>query len=74
MACPIGGRRSRLVDALHHTQAAVLRDSPGFGASLTALGRAPHLVGQRPVGQGFGQMQAADFVDAVEIGERAGDT
>ena len=33
--------------------------------------RAPHIVGERAVGEGFGQMQAADLVGAVEVGKRA---
>jgi len=30
-------------------------------------------LGERPVGQGFGQMQPADFSGAIEVGERTGD-
>jgi hypothetical protein len=37
------------------------------------LGRAPDLVGQRAVGQRLRKMHAFHFVDAVEIGEGAGD-
>ncbi len=37
------------------------------------LPRPPYFVGERPVGQRFGQMHAADFFGAVEIGKRAGD-
>ena len=35
--------------------------------------RTPEVFGERPVGQGFGQMQPADLVRAVEVGQRAGD-
>src|SRR5262249_18322359 len=33
----------------------------------------PDVFGQRPVGQGFGEVKATDLFGAVEIGERAGD-
>lgn len=37
------------------------------------LRRTPQIVGQRAVRQRFGQMQPADFLRAIEIGQRAGD-
>src|SRR6516162_6073275 len=37
-------------------------------------GGAPHLVGQRPIGEGFCQVNTADLVGAVEVGECAGDS
>jgi hypothetical protein len=39
---------------------------------LRPSGRAPHLVGQCPIGERFGEMDAADFVGAIEIGECTG--
>ncbi len=62
-----------------------MRAAPGWRLMRLSLGRcdgdgkrgclvsrgAAHLVGQRPVGQGLGEMHAADLVGAVEIGERA---
>jgi hypothetical protein len=49
-----------------------------FGRSDLPVGqsrsrRASQILGQRAVGQSFGQMQPADFFRAVEIGQRAGD-
>src|ERR1700761_6047597 len=35
------------------------------------LSRPPHFVRQRAIGQRFGEMDPADLVEAVEIGERA---
>src|SRR5260370_36460751 len=52
----------RLVDAVRR------RTNPSTGS-----GGSPDIVGERAVGQGFGEMQPADFLRAVEIGERAGD-
>jgi hypothetical protein len=39
---------------------------------LRPSGRAPHLVGQCPIGERFGEMDAANFVGAIEIGECTG--
>ena len=36
-------------------------------------GRASHLIGQCAVGQCLGEMNAADFLQAVEVGEGARD-
>jgi len=50
------------------------RPSWSFWRCLGAvkLRRAPEVFGERPVGQGFGQMQPADLVGAIEVGKRAG--
>ena len=37
------------------------------------LRRPAHIVGERPIGQRLGEMDAADLVGRVEIGERARD-
>src|SRR5260370_11623472 len=41
--------------------------------AVDASGRAPEIVGERAVGQGFGQMEPADLVGAIEVGQRPGD-
>ena len=43
----------------------------GAAAFRACLSRAANFVGQRPVGQRLGEVHAADFVGAVEVGERA---
>ena len=42
--------------------------------AFSALCRTSQIVGQRPVRQRFGQMQPPDFLRAIEIGQRPGDT
>ena len=68
--------RSRWTDALRHMKPLlfyVIRRVLARVGRGRFLGGPPDLVGQRPVRQSFRQMHPADFLHAVEVGERPGD-